>query len=220
MLQLISRSLRRRRVKVTKPFGKGWASDRLRVSLCDRGPDVVRALADRFHDAPGVEVIEGDLFNLDADALVSPANSFGDMGGGIDQRIDTFYNGSAQPAVMARIADEFLGELPVGMAVVVEMTSRRFPFLVVAPTMRIQGRVGGTINAYLALRAALVAVSLHNCSNPRRIGSLAVPGLCTGVGGMSPEHAAVQMRSAYDSVIGGLWREVKHPALAPFARSI
>jgi O-acetyl-ADP-ribose deacetylase (regulator of RNase III) len=77
--------------------------------------------------------------------------------------------------------------------------------------------VQGSINAYLSMRAALVAVLRHNAAGGRRIRSLAVPGLGTGVGGIDPEEAAGQMRAAYDNVVGGEWREVVHPALAPFA---
>jgi O-acetyl-ADP-ribose deacetylase (regulator of RNase III) len=83
--------------------------------------------------------------------------------------------------------------------------------------MRVAGSVADTINAYLSMRAALVAVLLHNKGNGRTIRSLAVPGLCTGVGGMHPAEAAEQMRAAYDSVVGGRWREVVSPVLAPYA---
>src|SRR5207247_1370786 len=95
-----------------------------------------------------------------------------------------FHQGAAQKAVMAAIAEHFFGELPVGVALVVELSGQRFPFVVAAPTMRIPGSVANTLNAYLAMRAALVAVLRHNKSGGRPIRSLAVPGLGTGVGGM------------------------------------
>src|SRR5262249_23323188 len=100
---------------------------------------------------------------------------------------------------------------------IVELPAQRFPFIVAAPTMRIPGSVAGSINAYLAMRAALVAVLKHNAKSPRPIRSLAVPGLATGVGGLSAAEAAEQMRAADDSVIGGKWRQARSPALAPFA---
>src|SRR4051794_17843483 len=103
------------------------------------------------------------------------------------------------------------------MAIIVPMAARRFPFLVVAPTMRIPGRVSGTINAYLAMRAALVAVNRHHAAGRPRIASLAVPGLGTGIGGMAGDESARQMRVAVDMILGGGWRKVVHPALAPFA---
>ena len=195
MLRFLIGRARRMRMKVHKPFGQGTTTGQLRVSLCDRSPEVARTFADLFQGADGVEVIEGDLLNLDCNALVSPANSFGFMDGGIDQAIDRFYAGAAQRAVMGRIADRFYGELPVGAATVIGMASRRFPFLVVAPTMRVPGDVRGTLNAYLAMRAAMAAVLDHR-EGTERIASVAVPGLGTGVGGMSAEVSGVQMRTA------------------------
>jgi O-acetyl-ADP-ribose deacetylase (regulator of RNase III) len=205
--------VRRWRVKTLKPFGKSAPPGDLRLSLGDRNAEVAVALAHAFADAASVEVVEGSLLDLDCEAIVSPANSFGDMGEGLDKAIDDFHRGAAQKAVMAAIAERFLGELPVGMAVVVELPARRFPFVVAAPTMRIPGSVIATLNAYLAMRAALVAALTHG----RAIRTLAVPGLCTGVGGMHPAEAAGQIRAAYDSVVGGKWRDVISPVMAPYA---
>jgi hypothetical protein len=39
-----------------------------------------------------------------------------------------------------------------------------------------------------------------------------VPG---SVGGMHPAESAEEMRTAYDSVVGGQWRQVVSPVLAP-----
>jgi O-acetyl-ADP-ribose deacetylase (regulator of RNase III) len=204
-------------MKTLKPFGASAPAGGLRLSLGDLAPGVAGALADAFADADQAEVVAGNLLDLDREAIVSPANSFGDMGGGIDKAIDDFHRGKAQEAVRAAIAEQFLGELPVGMALVVDLSTRRFPFVVAAPTMRVPGSVAGTLNAYLAMRAALVAVLRHNAAGGRPIGSLAVPGLCTGVGGLHPAEAAGQMRTAYDSVVGGKWRQVASPVMAPYA---
>lgn len=216
MIQWLTGKVRRWRMNTLKPFGRS-ASAGLRLSLGDLSPAVARALADAFADADEVEVVEGNLLGLDCDAVVSPANSFGDMGGGIDKAIDDFHGGKAQDAVRAAISERFFGELPVGMALVVELPAPRLPFVVAAPTMRVAGAVAGTINAYLSMRAALVAVLLHNSGGGRPIRGLAVPGLCTGVGGMDPAEAAEQMRAAYDSVVGGRWRQVVSPVQAPYA---
>jgi len=204
-------------MKTHKPFGP-VAADRLRLSLCDRNSEVAEELASCFRHDDAVEVVQGHLFDLDCDGVVSPANSFGDMSGGIDKVIDDFHGGAAQTAVRAAIERLFLGELPVGAAVVVELSARRFPFVVAAPTMRIPATVHGSINAYLAMRAALVAVLRHNAKGRRPIRTLAVPGLGTGVGGMDVGDAAEQMRTAYDNVMNEGWRRVIHPALAPYVR--
>ncbi len=216
MLDALVARFRRWRMRTLKPFGYP-VSEGLRLSIGDRNPDVAQALAAAFRDIAAAEVVLGNLLELSCDGIVSPANSFGDMGGGIDKAIDDFHQGEAQRRLMAAIAEQFLGELPVGAGLVIELPGPRFPFVVAAPTMRIPGSVAGTINAYLAMRAALVAVLRHNGSGNRVIGSLAVPGLGTGVGGLGYADAAEQMRAAYDSVLGGKWPEVVHAAQAPFA---
>ena len=45
-------------MKTVKPFGRGLADGLLRVSLCDRNPEVAGAMADEFHDLKGVEMSE------------------------------------------------------------------------------------------------------------------------------------------------------------------
>lgn len=216
MLKLLTASVRRWRMKTHKRFGK-TAAEEVLLSLGDTISEIATALAAAFSDADAVEVVEGNLLDLACDAIVSPANSFGDMSGGIDKAIDDFHAGAAQKAVMKAIAEQFYGELPVGAALIVHLATARWPFVVAAPTMRIPSRVESTINAYLAMRAALVAVLQHNAAGKPPIHSLAVPGLCTGIGAMPATVAAEQMRTAYDVIVTDRWRQIVHPAMAPYA---
>jgi len=203
-------------MNVRKQFGSPLP-DSLQLTIGDANPDVAGELASAFADVSAVRVVEGNLLDLGSDAVVSPANSFGDMGGGIDKAIDDHHRGEAQTAVVDEIRRRFFGELPVGTAIVTEVPGGRKPAIVVAPTMRIPGNVARSLNAYLAMRAALVAVIQYNIAADRPIRSLAVPGMCTGVGRMPYARAARQMRGAYDNVLGGGWRTVVHSAMAPFA---
>src|SRR5262245_61101037 len=114
MLGQFLRRVRRWRMRTCKPFGKGSSATTLRVRLCDTDADMADRLAEAFREVDSVEVVEGNLLDLSCDALVSPANSFGDMGGGIDKAIDDFHGGAAQQAVRAAIETHFFGELPVG----------------------------------------------------------------------------------------------------------
>jgi O-acetyl-ADP-ribose deacetylase (regulator of RNase III) len=216
MLRFVMAKVRRWRMQTLKPFGQ-HAAGMVKLSIGDLDPAVADALAYAFVDVPAVEVVAGNLLDLDCDAIVSPANSIGDMGGGIDKAIDDFHIGEAQRRLMAAIAEEFFGEMPVGVALVLQLTSRRFPFLVAAPTMRVPGSVAGSINAYLAMRAVLVALLRHNATSNRPIRSIAVPGLGTGVGGIAPADAADQMWAAYENVIGGQWRNVVNAIQMPYA---
>ena len=189
----------------------------LRFSIGDRNRDVATALATAFRDLACVEVLHGDLLDVSPDAVVCPGNSFGDMGGGFDKAVDDFHGGQAQPAVVRAIATMCFGELAVGSSLVVEVpNATRVRFLVMAPTMRVPGNSAHSIGAYLATRAALVALVQHD-NRGAPIKSVAIPGMCTGVGGMSFTEAASQMRTAFASVVEERWRQVAHPAMAPYA---
>lgn len=162
--------------------------------------DMAVAWRNEFTGMAGVVVVEGDILDGRCDAVVSPANSFGFMDGGIDLAYRRYFGMDLQSRVQAKIKDEFFGELPVGQATVVPTGHEAFPYLVAAPTMRIPDQIGDTVNVYLAFRAALLAVLAHNGRAPTLIKSIRVPGLGTGIGAMPLARAARQMHAAYISV--------------------
>ena len=174
-----------------------------RIALRDLNPALIAAWEEAFEGVPGVEIEEGDIFEVAADAIVSPANSFGFMDGGIDLVYSRHFGWDLQDRLQARIEADWGGELPVGMATVVETQDPEIPFLICAPTMRTPDVVAGTMNAYLAFRATLRAVQQHNQQATRPITSILCPGLGTAVGHMPPRQCAQQMRMAYDWTLGG-----------------
>lgn len=162
----------------------------MKILLVDREAAMARAWRSAFEDRDDVEVFEDDYFARPAAAMVSPANSFGIMDGGLDLAIRDTLGHAVQTRVQRAIVDNHHGELPVGAAEIVETDDTRFPLLVVAPTMRIPETVAQTLNAYLAFRAALLA-----CIR-RGVASVVCCGLATGIGAMDPHRCAVQMRMA------------------------
>ncbi len=177
---------------------------KLRVVLRDIDHGLVQAWTHHFAGLPNVEVDEGDIFRRSADALVSPANSYGFMDGGIDMAYTRRFGWELSTLLQDVIHTEHDGELPVGQAVIVPTHDLDFPWLVSAPTMRVPMDVSATPNAYLAFRAALQAVRKHNASEDQPIRSLLCPGLGTAIGQMHPDVCARQMRAAYDAVALGL----------------
>jgi len=169
----------------------------MKYLLRDRNMTMVEAWRSEFARAPDVEVSHGDIFDVSADAVVSPANSFGFMDGGIDLVYSHHFGWGLQERLRERLRSEFDGELPVGQAVIVETRDSAIPFLVSAPTMRVPMDVSGTVNAYLAFRAVIRAVRLHNESGQPPIASVLCPGLGTAVGRMPPQACARQMHYAY-----------------------
>lgn len=186
------------------------------IHLRDIGAPLVEAWRDAFADVESVTVSCGDIFangpapfdrgaamDVKADAIVSPANSFGFMDGGIDAVYTRQFGDGLQERLQTVIRDEHGGELPVGQAAIVETEHDDIPWCVSAPTMRIPRDVSDTVNAFLAFRAALRAVIAHNASGAQKIETLLCPGLGTAVGRMPAHRCARQMRMAWDRVVGG-----------------
>jgi O-acetyl-ADP-ribose deacetylase (regulator of RNase III) len=170
----------------------------LRIHLRDRNPDIVAAWRRSFAGLANVDVTEGAIFDVRADAVVSPANSFGFMDGGIDLVYSQRFGWDLQDRLREHLVDAHHGELPVGQAAVIETFDEEIPWLISAPTMRVPTDVSDSVNAYLAFRAALLAAKAKAA-----IESILCPGLATAIGRMPPERCARQMAAAYAVVVLG-----------------
>ena len=175
----------------------------LQITLCDPYLPLIESWQAYFTGLPDVAITCDSIFTLEADALVSPANSFGRMDGGLDAQIVEFLGEEVEIEVQQMIQSRHDGELVVGHAEIVITNADQFPFLVVAPVMRVPQNISRTVNAYLAFRAALRSVLAFNELHGDPIQTLLVPGLGTDNGFMPPLRAARQMRAAYEVVING-----------------
>ncbi len=168
----------------------------MKITLVARDPALARAWRATFDEVADVQVVEGDYFDHPADAMVSPANSFGIMDGGLDLAIRDQLGLGVQTTLQRAIVERHHGELPIGCAEIVETGDPRWRYLVAAPTMRIPESVAQSLNAYLAFRAVLLACAKHP------ITSLVCCGLATGIGRMEPTRCAAQMRIALQHARG------------------
>jgi len=178
----------------------------MKVFLRDINSDLVKAWKFVF-EVEGVEdvyVSEGDIFaygdHLNVDAIVSPANSFGFMDGGIDYVYSEKFGWEMSKQLQKNIKHFNDGELLVGQASLVDISLHNpntpIKHLIAAPTMRVPGNVANTVNAYLAFKAALRMAKSCNFD------SILCPGMATAIGEMDPSIAAIQMRLAHDEVLG------------------
>src|SRR5262245_26699304 len=110
----------------------------LRLILVDPKTELCDAFRERFRSLPNVEIVVGKFERLQVyDCMVSAANSFGLMDGGVDAAITQFFGHELQERVQKRIVDEFLGEQPVGTSIIVETKDPNHPYIAHTPTMRI-----------------------------------------------------------------------------------
>ena len=184
-----------------------------KIYLIDRATELTKAWKQAFSSVAEVEVIAGDYFQQPADAIVSPANSFGIMDGGLDLAIRDQLGYEVERRIQEVIAAKHHGELPVGSAEIVETNDSRWKYMISAPTMRVPEPIPMTLNVYMAFRAILVAVeNFNNSLGKREIDSLVCCGLGTGIGRVDPTKCANQMRAAY--------RMMKEPAAIPSFEAI
>lgn len=171
--------------------------------LRDLGGDLTAAWQRHFAGVPEVVPATGDIFGVPVDAVVSPANCFGFMDGGIDRAYSLRFGWHVQDRLREVIQRDWDGELPIGLALVVDTDAADIRYVVAAPTLRAPVNVAKTLNAYFAFRAVLRAVQRHNAMRPGSIRTVACPGLATGTGEMPDAICAKQMREAWDEVEGG-----------------
>jgi O-acetyl-ADP-ribose deacetylase (regulator of RNase III) len=176
--------------------------------LCAVDETLARAWLSVLDKVDGsIRVHRGSVLDVIAQAIVSPANSFGWMRGGIDAVYARAFPGVEQNVRSAVLALHG-GELPIGEAIVVPTGETAPAWLISAPTMREPGEhlPAHTVHPYLAARAVFLKWRdgrLEHGINVRSVvDTIAMPGLGTGVGGVSPETCARQVAAAWEDVFG------------------
>ena len=171
----------------------------MKIYLCAREDDLFNAWRLFCGKYDFVTVTKQDIMSIDAEALVSPANSFGFMTGGIDLHYKNYLGQSIEDEIRRNIKAQFHNELLVGQATWAAVFNPpqlvKYKYVIAAPTMRVPENISHTINAYLAAKAALIEALRIDVS------SIVFPGLGTGTGGMLPMDCAKQVSTAIDDVL-------------------
>lgn len=177
----------------------------MRIIVFDRNPAILAA----FSGQPDIDVFHGTLDELEADAVVSPANSFGFMDGNIDYAYSTLFGWGVQERVQAEIAKLPFGELLIGQALTVSTEHERVPWLISAPTMRVPKQIFDANDVMLAARAATAEAA------NKGLLSVVFPGMGTGCGMLMPEIAAAAMICGISNALRPMdkpasWREAQY----------
>jgi len=198
-----------------------------KLVLADLQYGLCREFEQKFEGVEKVSVHHGQFEDVDFDCVVSAANSFGLMDGGVDGAITMMFGEQLMKRVQTRIINEFGGEQPVGTSFVIRATEHSIStngphvkgkdkYVAHTPTMTIPKDIRNTNNVYMAMKAMLLAVKRHNklinraCAeagevgvqiyNQRIIETVVCTGLGTFCGNVPFEKAAREMRLAYDHV--------------------
>ncbi|HYQ68210.1 MAG TPA: macro domain-containing protein [Actinophytocola sp.] len=182
------------------------AGESLRLVLCAIEDALAEAWESAADGRPEVHTHRGSTLDVPADAVVSPANSYGWMRGGIDAVYARTFP-SLEQHVRSAVLAYHGGELPVGQAVIVPTDASAPAWLISAPTMRSPGELlpPDTVHPYLAARAVFRLWRDGRLEDGRPVravvSTIAMPGLGTGVGGVPASVCARQVMAAWDEVL-------------------
>jgi O-acetyl-ADP-ribose deacetylase (regulator of RNase III) len=171
----------------------------MKIQLIDKNKQMCEAWEREFSNSNrNHDVIThcGDFFSLPTDCIISPANSFGFMDGGLDFVISNKLGWNIQAKLKQVIREKYLGEILVGQAELIETDNKEIPFLISAPTMRVPLILTDTVNVYLASKAIFSLLKKEK----DKINSVTISGLGTGVGKLPFDICAKQMYQAYNDV--------------------
>lgn len=176
--------------------------EQIKLILVDPKPSLCSAWHNHFSTFPDVEIVNGYFEKLpEFDCMVSAANSFGLMDGGVDLAIVRFFGRSLEKRVQAHILESYLGEQPLGTSFIIKTEHEKHHFIAHTPTMRLPMTIALTDNVYNAMWAMLLAVYQHNRKQDEKIRTIACPGLGTATGQVPFDEAARQMAAAYQHFI-------------------
>lgn len=139
----------------------------------------------------GMRILRGDITEIEADALVNPANTALRMGGGVAGALRRKGGREIEEEAVAQ------GPIEIGQAVATTAGRLRAKWVIHAPTMALDFRTD-LEKVALATRAAL--------RKAQELGarSVALPAMGTGVGGLDPREVARVMLRAIEEEAGPL----------------
>jgi O-acetyl-ADP-ribose deacetylase (regulator of RNase III) len=177
----------------------------MNIVLTDIDGEIIKAWNELPDRSTNVTVFQGSIFEVECDAIVSPANSFGFMDGSLDFAISEYFGWHIQERLQEAIKTKHNGELLVGQVEIVPTDHQSIPYVISAPTMRVPMDISGTLNPYLAIRGVLLAIKNGVFKDGTlvkdKIKTIAFPGMGTGVGQITPYVFAKQMEQAIEDIV-------------------
>lgn len=149
-----------------------------------------------------IKVYYGNFQDLTFDAIVSPANSYGIMDGGIDAHINNYLNGDLTykdfiKMIQLQLSKKVNLSQQPGSAVLLESHNSKCPYIIHSPTMQIPSKIKNKEIIYWCIYNILSLVYLHNLNNNNPIKTVCMPGMGTGCGGLNYIDFVMILKIAY-----------------------
>lgn len=164
----------------------------------------------REYSIAGLKIIvsRGDITDVEADAIVVPANSRLIMGGGVAGAVKRKGGAEIEKEAMSK------APVPIGEAVTTGAGALKARYVIHSPTMERPAGETDPDKVYAATQAAV--------KEALRLGlkSIAFPGMGTGVGGLNPLLAARKMVAAILDTAQGTERSLELILLVAFDKEL
>lgn len=179
----------------------------MKLILAAREDIVAQAFERHCNDLPYIEVRRQLPFDVACDAVVSPGNSFGFMGRGVDLLYLQRFGNELEERLRRVIRTHHHGELLVGGAAILATDDPVIPYLIAAPSMRSPNAAHAGLDMYLSLRAVLLLWTYGVFSDGQNDGRQVSEIVKTVVFTVPelddrPDLHARQMRAALDTTLG------------------
>ena len=128
-----------------------------------------------------ITIQKGDITQIEVDAIVNAANSYGYMGGGVAGAIKSVGGSEIETEAVEQ------APIPIGHAVLTTAGNLKAKHVIHAPTMEQPAQLTDVGRIKEATRAALECADINNLKR------IAIPGMGTGVGRVPKDKAAQAM---------------------------
>ena len=180
----------------------------MKIILFDLDTRMVECWKRDFSDKDNVYILNEEFSKImrdsgqDIDMIVSAANSFGIMDGGLDLVYRNYFGIELQEEVQKKIWERFLGEQPVGSSLIVEVPNFLGVKLCHTPTMRTPQAVDPRV-VYSAMRSSLV----EGHKSGARV--VLIPAFAHMTGRVDAETVSTLMLRAYEDYIDSVNQDAK-----------
>ncbi|MGL4632021.1 MAG: macro domain-containing protein [Leadbetterella sp.] len=120
---------------MTNAFHK--TNEYMKIILSAIDQKLILAWREFFSNSEDIIITETDITTIECDAIVSPANSFGFMDGGLDYALSERFGWDLEKKLQKLIKELPEGELLIGQALIINTNDTKVPYLISAPTMRV-----------------------------------------------------------------------------------
>lgn len=171
----------------------------VKIIFFDNNPELIKTYKRILNDFKQLTFLNIDLEDLlnktKIDGLILPTNSYAVMTGGIDLSIKRKFP-KIQDKIFNKIKEKKLAKdsqenfyIPVGQSIVVENNNTSCKYFIFAPTMFLPKDINRTNNIYYTFLNIIKKIEHTNLI-------IACPGLGTGIGNLSFEESAYQIKFA------------------------